>query len=479
MSNTRRADAGAAAAAPRPSLLRRTFRSLHIYNYRLFFIGQTVSMSGTWMQSVAQGWLVLELTGSGIDLGITVGLQFGPVLVLGAWAGVLADRVDKRKLLLITQSVAAVLALILGVLAVTDVVTVWMIWVLAGLTGAAVAMDMPSRQSFVYEMVGPDDLANAVGLNAVIINASRIVGPAIGGLLIAGVGVSLCFFVNAATFGAVIVALLLMRTGELQGSKPVRRLPGQIRAGLRYVWSTPSLRVPLLMMTVVSTLAYNYSVTLPLLTKDVFGRGGGAYGALSAAMGVGALTGALFMASRGQPSRRLLMASTFAYGVVTMGLAVAPGYYFALVLLVLLGGAGVLFISTTNALLQVNAEGAMRGRVMALWSIVFLGSTPIGGPVTGLLVRGFGVRWAVAVGGVAALATALGAVLALRRSRLMGGCCEAPVCLPDGPAAGDALGEAVEVGAAHHGPAAPGNDPGAPPRGPGGARPASNADAAT
>jgi len=426
-------------------LLRRTFRSLRIYNYRLFFFSQVVSMSGTWMQSVAQSWLVLQLTGSGIDLGITVGLQFGPVLVVGAWAGALADRVDKRKLLIVTQSVAAGLALILGVLTAADVVTVWMIWVLAGLTGTTVALDMPSRQSFVYEMVGPADLANAVGLNAVTINSSRIIGPALGGVLIAGVGVAPCFFLNAASFVAVIVALAVMHTGELLRGARLVREPGQIRAGLRYAWHTPALRIPLLMMAVVSTLAYNYSVVLPLLTKSVYGRGGGAYGALSAAMGVGALAGALLMASRARPSRRLLVASTFAFGLVTVLLAVAPGYLWGMALLVLLGGAGVLFISTTNSLLQLNADDAMRGRVMSLWAVLFLGSTPIGGPLTGLLVRGFGVRWAVAVGGVAALAAAAGAYWALRRRQLRAGVCEAPVCLPDGPAPGDAFTESVAV----------------------------------
>ena len=428
-----------------PGLLRRTFRALRLYNYRLFFISQVVSMSGTWMQGVAQAWLVLQLTGSGLDLGITVGLQFGPVLVLGAWAGALADRVDKRRLLMATQTAAAVFALILAVLTFTDVVTVWMIWVLAGLTGTAVALDLPSRQSFVYEMVGPDDLANAVGLNAVIINSSRIAGPAIGGLLIAAVGVAPCFLFNAVSFSAVIVALAVMRTAELRPSKPVRRQPGQVREGLRYVWRTPELRIPLVMLAVVSTLAYNYSVVLPLLTKDVYGRGGGAYGALSAAMGVGALAGALLMASRARPSRRLLVTSTFAFGVVTVLLAFAPGYLWGMALLVPLGAAGVLFISTVNSLLQLNADNAMRGRVMALWAVVFLGSTPIGGPLTGLIVHGFGVRAAIAVGGVAALATAAGAYWALRRRQLRAGACEAPVCLPDGPAPGDALGEGVAV----------------------------------
>ena len=400
-------------------------------------------MSGTWMQAVAQSWLVLQLTGSGIDLGITVGLQFGPVLVLGAWAGVLADRVDKRKLLIVTQSTAALLALALGILTAADVVTVWMIWVLTGLTGVTVALDMPSRQSFVYEMVGPDDLANAVGLNAVIINSSRIIGPAIGGLLIAGIGVAPCFFFNAASFLAVIAALLAMRTAELRRSKPQPRQPGQVRAGLRYVWRTPALRIPLLMMAVVSTLAYNYSVALPLLTKTVYGRGGGAYGALSAAMGVGALAGALLMASRARPSRRLLVVSTFAFGVATVLLAAVPSYVWGLVLLVPLGVAAVLFISSTNALLQVNADDAMRGRVMALWSVVFLGSTPIGGPLTGLLAHGLGVRATVAIGGIAALATAASAGWSLRRRALRAGTCEAPVCLPDGPAPGDALAEAT------------------------------------
>jgi MFS family permease len=216
------------------ALGRRTFRALRLYNYRLFFISQVISMSGTWMQSVAQSWLVLQITGSSVDLGITVGLQFGPVLVLGAWAGALADRVDKRRLLMATQSAAALFALVLAVLTFTDVVTVWMIWVLAGLTGTAVALDMPSRQSFVYEMVGPDDLANAVGLNAVIINSSRILGPAIGGLLIAAFGVAPCFLFNAVSFVAVIVALAVMRTAELRPSKPVRRRPGQVREGLRH-----------------------------------------------------------------------------------------------------------------------------------------------------------------------------------------------------------------------------------------------------
>jgi MFS family permease len=434
-----------------PNLARRTFRSLRIYNYRLFFFSQVVSLSGTRMQGVAQSWLVLQLTGSSVDLGITVGLQFGPILILGAWAGALADRVDKRKLLVFTQAAAGVLALVLGLLTVTDVVTVWMIWVLAGLTGTALALGMPSQQSFVYEMVGPNDLANAVGLNGVVINSSRIIGPALGGVLIASVGVAPCFLINAVSFLAVIVALLLMRPAELFRSKPVAREKGQVREGFKYVWRTKELRVPLVMLGVVSVLAYNYSVILPLLTQDVFRRGGGAYGALSAAMGAGALVGALLMASRTRPSTRLLAGSTFAFGCVSIVLAVAPGYYAAGVLLVGIGAAAMLFNGSTNSLLQLNASHAMRGRVMALWAVVFLGSTPIGGPITGLLVRGLGVRWALAIGGIATLAVAVWGYTALHRVPVEGGACEGPACLPDEPVGVEVLAEAVDLAEAEAG----------------------------
>ena len=337
----------------------------------------------------------------------------------------------------------------LGVLAATDVVTVWMIWVLAGLTGTATALGIPALQSFLYEMVGPDDLANAVGLNSVVINTSRIIGPAVGAVLIASFGVAPCFFFNAASFLAVIAALLLMRDR--------RAAPGQTgraraRAGARGAQVRVAARrrcaCRCVMLAVISTLAYNYSVVLPLLTKSVFGRGGGSYGVLSSAMGVGALAGALLMASQGATlappaGRRRLRLRRRHHRAGARPRATSPGSRSWSSS----AAPGVLFISTTNALLQLNAADAMRGRVMALWSIVFLGSTPIGGPITGLLVRGLGVRWAIAIGGLAVLATATGALLALRHGRVVEeGSCEAPVCLPDGPAPGDALGEAVEVG---------------------------------
>lgn len=410
----------------RAGLLQRTFRSLHTRNFRLYFIGQIVSMSGTWMQSVAQGWLVLSLTNSGVAVGITVGLQFGPILLLGAWGGALADRVDKRRLLVATQAASALFALALGILTATGVINVGIIWVIAGLMGLATALGIPALQSFLYEMVGPNDVANAVGLNSVIVNVSRVIGPLAGAALIPTVGMAVCFLVNSASFVVVVVALLLMHAGELRRSEPVARQRGQVRAGLIYAWRTSSLRVPLIMLAVISTLAYNYSVVLPLLTKEVFGRGGGTNGALWSAMGFGALAGALLLASRARPSRRLLVGGALAFGVASLALAVAPGYHAGLVLLVFIGVTAVLFTSTTNVLLQLNAADAMRGRVMALWSIVFLGSTPIGGPITGLMAGGVGVRWTIAAGGLVTVLTAAGGALALRHHRGLEGCCEEP-----------------------------------------------------
>ena len=411
----------------------RTFRALHTRNYRLFFFGQIVSMSGTWMQSVAQGWLVLRLTGSAFALGITAAMQFGPVLVIGAWGGLLADRVDKRRVLMTTQSMATILALVLGVLTVSGVVHVWMVYLLALLTGCVNAVDNPSRQSFVIEMVGREDLANAVGLNSVIINSSRIVGPAIAGLLIATVGLSPCFFGNAASFLFVIGALAAMRPGELHRGQPVRRAKGQLREGLRYAWTTRELRVPLLLMAAVGTVGYNFSVILPLMAKQAFGRGGGTYGALATAMGVGALAGALVAAGRARPTRRLLVGSTFAFGACAALVGLAPTLPLALAALVPMGGFAIIFVSTTNALLQLNSAAELRGRVMALWSVVFLGSTPIGGPLTGALAGWFGPRVTLAAEGAATVLSSLAAWAALRRRALRAGAAERAVCLPENP----------------------------------------------
>jgi MFS family permease len=398
------------------ALIGRTFRSLHIRNYRLWFFGQIVSTSGTWMQSVAQGWLVLRVTGSAIDLGVTVALQFLPFLLFGPWGGVVADRFDKRQVLVATQSLFAVQALVLGLLTLTGVVQIWMVWVLAFLMGVVNVVDNPTRQSFAVEMVGPEDLANAVGLNSVIINSSRIIGPAIAGLLIATVSLSAAFLVNAVSFVAVIASLATMDVQALQRARPVPRAKGQVRAGLRYAWSLPDLRIPLLLLAVIGALGYNFSVLLPLMAKVAFHKGGGTYGALLSAMGVGALAGALIAASRRRPSRRLLTGSALAFGAFSLLVAWAPTLHLGMIALVPMGAAGIIYVATTNSLLQLGAKASMRGRVMALWAMVFLGSTPIGGPLAGFVAGRLGPRAALALGGVATIVAAGWGTLAFRAS---------------------------------------------------------------
>ena len=406
-----------ARAAEASGFLTRMFRSLRTRNYRLWFLGQTVSQSGTWMQSVAQYWLVLQLTHSAFDLGITAALQFTPVLVFGTVGGLLADRFDKRRLLLVTQTAFTVQAVALWALVASGSVQLWMVWALALLFGFINVVDNPSRQSFVMEMAGREDLANAIALNSVIVNVSRIVGPAIAGVLIATVGLSWAFLANAISFAAVIGALYAMRPADLHRRPPVTRAKGQIRAGLRYAWGAWELRVPLLMMAVIGTLAYNFSVILPLYAHDIFQRGAGTYSALTVAMGVGALAGGLVVASRRRPSYRLLVLVSLAFGVLILAVAVAPTLPLALVLLALMGAASLMFIALANSLLQLNSSGAMRGRVMSLWAIVFLGSTPIGAPLIGFVAEHYGARIALGVGGVATVLVALWAGLALRRIR--------------------------------------------------------------
>jgi MFS family permease len=403
-------------SGPRETV-RRTFRSLHVRNFRLWFFGQTISLTGTWMQSVAQAWLVVQLTGSAVDLGLTAAFQFGPVLVLGAYGGVIADRFDKRRVLLITQMALLVQALALGGLVLSGRAEVWMVWGLALIMGIVNAVDNPTRQSFAVEMVGHEDVANAVALNSVIVNASRIVGPAVAAVLIATAGLTWTFFFNAATFLAVVGALLAMRRDELHIVPRVAAARGQIRAGLRYAWDTWELRIPLLLIAVVATLAYNFGVLLPLLATDVFHRGGGTYGALAAAMGAGALIGALVTASRPRLGFRTLILVTGAFGVLELAVALAPSFDVTMLLLVPMGAAGIAFIAVSNALLQQHTKNEMRGRVMALWAIVFLGSTFFGGPLTGLLSGYFGARAALAfAGAVTGLAT-LAVAVALRRIR--------------------------------------------------------------
>ena len=390
----------------------RTFRSLRNRNYRLFFSGQLVSLVGTGMQVVAQSWLVLTLSNSGVALGVTAALQFAPMLVIGVWGGVVADRFDKRRVLIATQVTSALLAFVLGLLVVSGAVTLWMVYVLAFLLGLVNVVDLPTRHAFVIEMVGGDEVPNAVGLNSAVFNTGRLVGPAVAGVLIASVGVASCFLINALSYLPVIAGLAAMRTEELFRQAPVAAGPGPVRAGLRYVWSTPELRSTLLLVAAVGTFGLNHAVILPLLARYALGGGVRLYGVLSSLVAVGSVAGALFAAGRRRPTRRLLLGSAAAFGLLTMSAAVAPTPLTVGLLLVPTGLATLLFLATANSTLQLASTPDMRGRVMALYGLVFLGSTPLGGPLLGWVSGQWGARVGLALGGAVSLGAALVAAAA-------------------------------------------------------------------
>jgi MFS family permease len=392
-----------------------TFRSLRVRNYRLYFFGQMVSVTGTWMQTVAQAWLVLKLTHSGFALGLTTGLQFMPVLLAGAWGGVIADRFNKRKVVIATQIAAGLLALILWALMVTGAVQLWMVYVLAFALGCITVVDVPTRQAFVMEMVGPEDVANAVGLNSTVVTCGRIIGPAIAAGLISTVGIASCFLINGLSYAAVIWSLRHMDVGALMKFEPVRRMKGQVREGLRYVWSDVALRSSLILMTVVGTMAFNFRVMLPLLATGPFHGGAGLYGVLSAVMGVGTLIGALISASRARPTRGLLVGSALAFGLLIIAAGAAPNLATEIAVLLPMGALSIIFIATCNSTLQLRSTDAMRGRVMALYSVLFLGTTPIGSPLVGWIAQTAGARASFYVAGGATVLGAIAALWALRR----------------------------------------------------------------
>jgi MFS family permease len=395
--------------------VRRSFSSLSVPNYRRYFAGQLVSLSGNWMQTVAALWLILDLTGSGVAVGATTALQFLPMLLFGAWGGLLADRFPKRRLLIVTQALMALPALALFAVTGAGVVAPWMVYLAVLAMGTVNAVDNPTRQSFVIEMVGADRLVNAVSLNSVIVQSARIVGPAIGGVLIAAFGVGPCFAVNALTFAVMIAALWRMDPAQLRAAPAGGREPGAIRAGLRYVRRTPELAVPLALMALVGTFGFNFQVVLPLLARFSFDGGAGAYAALVSAMGVGSVAGALIVGARGRTGPRLIAAAALAFGA-TAGLAAAmPTMAFEIPVLALLGAAAVTFAATVNSTLQLAVEPAMRGRVMALYSVVFLGSTPIGGPLTGWLSQAYDPRVALLLAAIAGVSAAWAARVSFAR----------------------------------------------------------------
>ena len=395
-----------------------SFGALGVRNYRFFLLGQIVSVTGTWMQSVAQAWLVLKLTNSGAYLGIVIALQMLPVLLFGAWGGLIADRFDKRRVLVGTGIIAAALALVLGVLTATGVVTVWMVAAVAFGLRMVNVVDVPTRQSFVTEMVGREHLVNAVSLNGVIMNGGRLIGPAAAGLIIATVGIAPCFFINSASYLAVIAGLLAIRGGELFRSAPVARARGQLVEGFRYVWRTPELRTPLLMMALVGTFAYEFSVTLPIFTKFTFHSGAEVFGLMTSFMAGGSVLGGLVVAARARPTPGRLVLACALFGSLVLLTAAAPNLPIALVLLFLAGAASIFFAAMCNTTIQLTASPEMRGRVMALYTVAFMGSTPIGGPIVGFIGQAFGGRASLAVGGLATLVAAgLGWRLLNRASR--------------------------------------------------------------
>lgn len=385
------------------------FRSLQVRNYRLFASGQVVSLTGTWMQRVAQDWLVLQLShGSGTAIGITTGLQFLPMLPLGLYGGVIADRYRKRQVLLVTQVVMGVLALLLGLLDVAGVAQLWHVYLLALLLGVAAAVDTPVRQAFVSELVGTELVTNAVSLNSATFNAARIVGPAVAGLLISSIGTGPVFLLNAASFVPVLGCLFAMRDGELFTSVPVARAKGQLREGLHYVRSRPDLLLPMVLVAVIGTLGLNFQMTMALFARNVFHKDAASYGLLSAALAFGSLLGALASARRGRPLMRLVVGSAFVFGVLEIVVGLMPSYWTFFVLLVPTGAAVLTFTTSANATVQLGASPSMRGRVMALYVLVFLGGTPFGAPLVGWVAEVGGPRWSLLVGG---MASALAAVL--------------------------------------------------------------------
>jgi MFS family permease len=393
----------------------RTFHAVHhSRNFRLFFAGQAVSVTGSWVQYVASSWLVLRLTGSGVALGVVTALSFAPILLFGAWAGVLADRYDKRRILLWTQSGFAVLALALWALVATGVVELWMVYGLAFLQGVVTAVDNPARQSFFAEMVDAEHLTNAVSLNSAVMTGTRIVGPAVAGLLIATVGLDVCFLVNGVSFLAVIASLLAMRVQDLHRISAARG-PGALREGMRYVWRTPGLRTPLIVCAVVFTFSFNIAVLMPLMAEDVFMGDAGTLGSLLSFMGIGSLIGALGMARSARPDPTRLMISAAGLGLVSVVAAAMPTLRAELALQVVLGLVSIVFMITANTTLQLTSRPEMRGRVMALYSVVFLGGTPVGAPVAGWTAEWLGPRSAFAIGGLVALAVGLFGLRALRR----------------------------------------------------------------
>lgn len=394
------------------------FRSLRVRNYRLYASGQLVSLTGTWMQRVAQDWLVLDLTNSGTALGIVTALQFGPSLFLGLWGGVLADRGDKRRILLATQSALAVVALLLGLLDITGVVTYWQVLALATALGLITAIDTPVRQSFVVEMVGRRELTNAVAINSTIFNSGRILGPALAGVTITAVGTGWAFVANAFSSVAVLAALSLMRTAELFPSPRAVRASGQLREGLRYVRARPDLVRTMILIFMFGTFGLNFAITCALMSKQVFHHGASGYGLLSTALAVGAFCGAILATRRTErPSALFLLGMAGVFSVAEIAAGLMPSFLLTAIVLVPTGLAMLAVTTAANSHVQLGVAPMMRGRVMSLYLVCFMGGTPIGAPIIGWLAGVAGPRWGLIGGGAVCLLSVAALALGLARKR--------------------------------------------------------------
>ncbi len=394
--------------------MRSTFAALRVRNYRLFASGALVSNVGTWMQRVAQDWLVLTLTGSAGALGLTTGLQFLPILLFSPFAGVIADRYPKRRILAITQATMGATAAVLGILAVTGLVQPWHVYVIAFLFGTGTAFDAPARQAFVNEMVGRDQLANAVGLNSASFNLARMIGPALAGILIAWMGSGVgatgwVILLNAGSYIAVIGSLARMRTSELSPTTPLGRGPGQLREGLRYVRGRPDLMLVMAIVFCAGTFGLNFQMTTALMATDVYGKGAGEYGVLGSILAIGSLTGSLIAARRVQPRQRLVIGAAIAFGLVEIVAGLMPTYLTFALVLPLCGLAALTVVTAANALVQMTTAPEMRGRVMALYMAIFMGGTPFGSPLLGWIAEHAGARWTLIGGGAL---TVLGTLVA-------------------------------------------------------------------
>ncbi|WP_416971543.1 MFS transporter [Streptomyces sp. 4F14] len=391
------------------------FSSLKVRNYRLFFLGQVVSNIGTWMQRIAQDWLVLSLTGSATAVGVTTALQFLPMLLFGLYGGVLVDRFPKRPTLLITQTAMGVAGVVLAALTLSGYVQVWHVYVAAFAVGLATVVDNPARQSFVSEMVGPDQLQNAVSLNSANFQSARLVGPAVAGLMITGVGTGWAFLFNGLSFVAPIAGLLLMRGRELHAVERAPRGKGQLREGLHYVAGRPDLIWTIALVGFIGTFGFNFPVYLSAFADDVFHAGAGSYSLFNTLMAVGSLAGALLAARRGTSRMRVLIGAAIAFGAVELVAAFAPSLWLFALFMVPIGMFGMTVNVTANTGIQMSTDPAMRGRVMALYMMVFLGGSPVGAPIAGWITDAYGVRAGLAVGGAISLLAALAIGLVLTR----------------------------------------------------------------